>query len=146
MQISYRHGTVEDILSVSAAIPEFENLYAKEVYQERFEHSPKHLILVAYDEDIPVGFKAGYQKTNDGSFYSWMGAVLPAYRKQKIAKNLADQMEDWAKKEGYSSIIFKTRNYLKAMQIFGISNGFHIIDFDKREPIEQSRILLQKYL
>jgi hypothetical protein len=31
------------------------------------------------------------------------------------------------------------------MQIFGISNGFHIIDFEKREPIEQSRILLQKF-
>ncbi|WP_229363458.1 GNAT family N-acetyltransferase [Flectobacillus sp. BAB-3569] len=107
MQISYRQGSVEDILSISAGIPEFENLYAKEVYQERFEHSPKHLILVAYDEDMPVGFKAGYQKNNDGSFYSWMGAVLPAYRKQKIAKNLADQMEDWAKKKGIRALSSK---------------------------------------
>jgi GNAT superfamily N-acetyltransferase len=39
--------------------------------------------------------------------YSWMGAVLPAYRKQKLLKNLADQMEDWAKKKGILALSSK---------------------------------------
>ena len=63
---------------------------------------------------------------------------------KKTFEYSSDNIDSWHIVD--DNIIFKTRNYLKAMQIFGISNGFQIIDFEKREPIEQSRILLQKFL
>ncbi len=146
MQISIQQGSLNDVQTVTNGIPEFINPHSIEEYQRRFALASHHLILVAYHENQPVGFKVGYQKDLDGSFYSWMGGVLPAYRQNKIAKKLADAMELWAKEQGFTSIIFKTRNSLKPMLMFGLSNGFYIIDFEKREPIEASRILLQKFL
>ena len=64
----------------------------------------------------PAGFKVGYEREN--YFYSWMGAVLPAYRRLGIAQKLADQQEKWAKSAGYTTIRFKTRNHHKGMFIF----------------------------
>ncbi|NBA88850.1 GNAT family N-acetyltransferase [Emticicia sp. CRIBPO] len=145
-RIIIRQGSIKDCLEVSSRIPEFsDHQYNEAVYHERLDNKP-HLILVAFRGGIPVGFKAGYERDADGSFYSWMGGIVPEFRQLKIARQLAEEQELWAKKQGYSSIIFKTRNYLKSMLIFALKNGFHIIDILKKEQEENHRIILKKIL
>ncbi len=145
-QIVIRQGSIEDCLLISSKIPEFaDGQYGLEDYKKRLLNT-KNLILTAFHEANPIGFKVGYERDNDGSFYSWMGGVLPEYRQLKIAKQLADCQEDWAKKQGYSAITFKTRNYLKPMLIFGIKNGFHIESIEPKDKLEDYRIFLRKRL
>ena len=102
------------------------------------------LCLVAYLEGRPAGFKVGYDKFGDGSFYTWMGGVVSAYRRNHIAKALADAQEAWAAMQGFNSIILKTRNRHKAMLIFALSNGFSITSVEPMETLEEYRIVLKK--
>ncbi|MFC0181340.1 Ribosomal protein S18 acetylase RimI [Pseudarcicella hirudinis] len=146
MKIEVKTGTIEDILNIQEQIPEFKNPHSLAEYERRFSETKAFMILIAEADGILAGFKAGYQKEEDGSFYSWMGAVQPGYRRLGIAKLLADEMEERAKVLGYTSIKFKTRNSHKSMLIFGISNGFNIIGIEEREIAEENRILLEKQL
>ena len=130
-------------VAVSQQIPEFINPASIAIYEERLSNVP-HLILVAYVNDEPAGFKVGYEK--EDYFYSWMGGVLPKFRGLKIAKRLAETQEKWAKKEGYQHLIFKTRNQHKGMLIFALKNNFNIIGFKEKESIQTNRILLRKEL
>ena len=141
--IIIKESDIETVVELSQKIPEFINPPEYANYQARLGGMP-HLILIAYVDGKPAGFKVGYQK--EDYFYSWMGAVLPDFRRLKLAKQLANKQEVWAKKQGYSKIIFKTRNQHKGMLIFALKNGFNIIGFKERETIEVNRILLQKEL
>ena len=112
------------IVAISQQIPEFGVPYSEDVYLNRLL-SKKHLILVAKHQAKPIGFKIGYE-LNAKTFYSWMGGVLPNFRKQGIAKSLAQRQETWAVANGYSHIRMKTRNYLKPMLHFALANHFYI--------------------
>ena len=90
-------GKLDDAVMVSANVPEFDDPYEIPEYSKRLS-STTHLILTAYDDHNPIAFKIGYQRHPDGSFYSWMGGVLPNYRRKGIANNLADHQDIWAKK------------------------------------------------
>lgn len=141
--ITIREATVETCVHLSRQIPEFDGPPDIPEYRRRLEGLP-HLILAAYEGERPVGFKVGYQR--EDYFYSWMGGVLPAYRKRGVARQLALAQEDWARKRGYSSITFKTRNQHKGMLIFALNNGFDIIGFRKKDTVAANRILLRKAL
>ena len=142
-EVVIREGTIKEVVALSKQIPEFIVPPEEDAYHERMDGVP-HLILVAEVDGALAGFKAGYER--DGSFYSWMGAILPRYRRLHLAKNLATHQENWARAQGYPSITFKTRNQHKGMLIFALKNGFDIIDFKARENIAVNRILLRKDL
>lgn len=142
--MTIKQTDIATVVQLSKQIPEFQNPYAASVYETKLANVP-HLILVAYEGEIPLGFKVGYER-EEGSFYSWMGAVLPNHRRKGVAQKLADAQEDWAKAKGYPFLTFKTRNYLKAMLTFGINNGFNIFKVEKRASIEDYRIWLRKEL
>lgn len=133
------------VVALSSGIPEFTNYYGTRVYQQRLE-GKKSLILVANYYNEPAGFKVAYDKYGDGSLYSWMGAVLPHYRKKGIAKSLASHQEAWAKQHHYKTIRFKTRNNLKPMLMFALNNNFNIISVETKQRIEDYRIILEKDL
>ena len=143
MHFTIKKGTIEEAAALSRQIPEFENPYTAQEYHQRLNNVP-HLILIAYDANKPVGFKVGYAR--EDYFYSWMGAVLLDYRRHKIAKQLADEQEMWARQQGFKKIRFKTWNARKEMLIFGISNGFNILSVEPKEQIEAYRIWLEKTL
>ena len=130
-------------VAISNNIPEFINPPPKEEYKRRLKEVP-HLILVAFDGDRPVGFKVGYER--NGSFYSWMGGVLPSYRRRSIARHLAEKQEAWALAQGYKSVTFKTRNQHKNMLLFALRRGFNIVGFKEKGDVLTNRILLQKVL
>ena len=80
---------LDDAFMVSSNIPEFDDPYKISEYSKRLNRT-HHLILTAYDDHNPIAFKIGYHRYSDGSFYSWMGGVLPKYRRKGIPNNLTD--------------------------------------------------------
>ncbi|MCU0445579.1 MAG: GNAT family N-acetyltransferase [Microscillaceae bacterium] len=146
MKIEIREGTIADILTIYPQIPEFKNPHEADEYARRLDKAPKSLILIAWHQDQALAFKVGYERDNDGSFYSWMGGVAQPYRRYGIAKQLADYQEDWAKKQGYTRIRFKTRNSHLPMLLFALQNGFQIIGLEPYYTVEENRILLEKKL
>lgn len=141
--ITIKTATISEVVALSQQIPEFHQPYTAQEYEKRLTNTP-HLILIAYQNNQPIGFKVGYDKGT--SFYSWMGGVLPAFRKKGIAKLLAQTQENWAKKQGYKTITLKTRNQHRAMLIFALKNGFNIVGFEPKSSVEAHRIVLQKHL
>lgn len=140
-----RKGSIKEAVELSYQIPEFDNPHSKEIYQERLQNK-KHLIAIAEVEGELAGFKVGYDKFGNTSFYTWMGGVLPKFRKKGLAKALAEFQEQFAMKEGFNSVILKTRNCHKNMLHFAISSGFEIVDVELREKSSENRILLNKQL
>lgn len=141
--VAIKKGTLETTVTLMRQLPEFHNPYTIAALQSRTTDVP-YLNLIAFIDHTPVGFKLGYERT--GYFYSWLGGVLPAFRKKGIAKKLADAQEAWAKENHYASITFKTRNRHKAMLTFAINNGFNIIKTEEHRTIEEYRIWLRKNL
>ena len=141
-----KKGSIEDAVTISNLIPELKNPHAQEVYKDRMK-GKTHLILIAYADKQMIGFKVGYDKFEDGkNFYTWMGGVLPDFRKKGIAKALANKQEIWIKQNGFQNVILKTRNKHQGMLIFAIKNNFKIIEIEARNNIEEHRILLKKAL
>lgn len=141
-----REGTIAECVEISEKIPEFSTgNYNKLAYIQRLSNT-QYLILVAEKDQEVVGFKVGYDRYKDGSFYTWLGGVLPEYRKDRIASQLANEQEKWASEQGFRSILLKTRNRFKAMLIFALKNNFLIENIEIKENIEDNRIVLRKML
>ncbi|MBT3299462.1 MAG: GNAT family N-acetyltransferase [Candidatus Marinimicrobia bacterium] len=137
-------GNFQECVDLSKRIPEFESPYSIEEYKKRC--SGTHLTLIAKIGDKNLGFKIAYDQFNDGTFYSWMGGVLPNFRKQGIASQLADYQENWAKENAYSSIRLKTRKKHKAMIAFSLNRGFVITNEIQKWPDKESRLQMEKAL
>jgi len=137
-------GDLEGAVGVSKEIPEFDSPYNIDEYENRLDESAS--ILTAELNDQLIGFKVGYDRFKDGSFYSWMGGILPNNRQNGVASALADYQESWAIKNGYKSIKLKTRNKYEAMISFAIDRGFDIIDSETNEDIPEMRIWMEKIL
>ena len=134
---------IDEAFMVSTKIPEFNDPYEISEYSKRL-NSTVHLILTAYDDHNPIAFKIGYHRHSDGSFYSWMGGVLPNYRRKGIANNLADHQETWAKKKGYNSIKLQTRSKHNAMLAFAINRGFQITNRNEKTSNSNTHIWMSK--
>lgn len=131
-------------LSILNRIPEFSEGFSIKEFERRLQND--EVILIAFCNGIPAGCKIGYNRFGNKVYYSWLGGVLPEFRRRNIAQKLADKMEEIAKDRGYEFIQFKTRNKFTSMIIFGLNNGFRIIDFIPNEDKKESRIILQKKL
>jgi adenylate cyclase, class 2 len=142
-QLYIRQGTIEEVVQLSKLIPEFIDPYSEQVYQERVG-GKQSLILIAECKGKLAGFKTGYE--NEDHFYSWMGGVVPEFRHRSIARELAVFQEEWCKENDFKIIRMKTRNKHKNMLHFALSNGFSIIDTEKKPDASNNRISLEKKL
>ena len=138
-------GKLDDAVMVSANVPEFDDPYKIQEYSKRL-NGTAHQILTAYDDHNPIAFKIGYHRHSDGSFYSWMGGVLPNYRRKGIANNLAHHQETWAKKKGYNSIRLQTKEKHNAMLALAINRGFQIMRRNENKFNFNTRIWMNKPL
>ncbi|MBT7902528.1 GNAT family N-acetyltransferase [Candidatus Woesearchaeota archaeon] len=137
-------GSIKEASFVNSQIPEFDEPYVLKDFITRLE-GKNHLILIAYVGDNLVGFKIGYE-VNKKTFYTWMGGVIPKYRRKGIAKLLSKKQEEFVRKKGYETITLKTRNKHKNMICFAILSGFYLVGVEKNNAWEESRIFLEKKL
>ena len=148
MTLNIREIKLEDIqkaVNISFGIPEFETPNLVQDYIERIEDK-EYLILIGEKNNISAGFKIGYKKNNDGSFYSWMGGVLPRYRRQSIANQLTEYQENWAKRKLYTSIQIKTRQKFQGMLYLAIKRGYNMTSIDEDTRFNDQIITLEKRL
>lgn len=144
MLFTTRQATLEEIHALYLCIPEFGNLHNLGDLQQRVGDNPSHCLIAEVDGQT-VGFKLGYQ-TGPGEFYSWLGAVLPAFRRQGIAQVLLMEQERWARAQGYQQLWVKTRNQFRAMLMMLISHDYQIFSLEKRGEVADYRLLLKKTL
>ena len=142
--IHIREGAFQECVDLSSKIPEFNSPYKIEEYKKRC--AGKYLVLIAEIDNQSVGFKIGYDRFNNGSFYSWMGGVLPKFRRIRVAFSLANFQEKWATKNKFSSILLKTRQKHDGMIAFSLNRGFIITEETQITPAEETRIWMQKSL
>jgi len=142
--INIREGSFQECVDLSSKIPEFNSPYKIEEYKKRC--AGEYLVLIAEIDNQLVGFKIGYDRFNDGSFYSWMGGVLPKFRRMGVAYSLANLQEKWATKNEFSSILLKTRQKHDRMIAFSLNRGFIITEETHITPDEETRIWMQKSL
>lgn len=132
----------DNAITVLLGIPEFVEAINHKQFALRLQADP--IILVAYSKQKAVACKIGYDRFNDGTYYSWLGGVLPKYRNKGIALKLTAKMEQLAKEKGYTSIVFKTRNKFKAMLQFALKNRYNIIGFEAKDNPSENKIILKK--
>lgn len=144
MTVITRHATFEEIHALYQQIPEFGGLHNLADLQQRVGPSACHL-LIAEIGGQPAGFKLGYQ-TQEKVFYSWLGGVLPAFRRHGVARALLAEQERWAQAQGYRQMRVKTRNRFQAMLMMLIGYHYQIVQLEKKGEVADYRLLLEKTL
>ncbi|NLU17747.1 GNAT family N-acetyltransferase [Serratia liquefaciens] len=144
MTVTTRHATLEEIHRLYQQIPEFGNLHNLNDLQRRIGSLPMSALIAEVDGQA-AGFKLGYQQ-QDGVFYSWLGAVLPAYRRHGVALTLLAEQENWARGQGYRQLRVKTRNQFRAMLMMLIDHHYQIVQLEKKGEVADYRLLLEKTL
>ena len=145
-EIVIRQGSPADAWTVAERIGEFggdADRYGREIYEQRLAGASA-LVLVARAGDEPVGFKAGYDRYRDGSWYSWMGGVIEPWRGCGIAQELLDVQERWVREKGYEILYVKTRNRHKRMIAFLATNDYDVLRVEEKSAIRETRILFCK--
>lgn len=148
MEITIRSidiSELEKVTRVLNQIPEFDSIFYTVQLKRKLGKSSS-IILIAECNGDPIGCKVAYNRFFDGSIYSWLGGVLPEYRKQGVAGLLQNEMEAEARKKLYFSICMKTRNKHVNMLRFALKNGFLITGFQSKTDNFESRIELKKQL
>lgn len=101
-----------------------------EIFREKriinHQTHPFLVVLAAFAEDIPVGFKIGYGR-KEGEFYSAKGGVLPAFRRQKLAESMMHEMIRIAREARFRTFTYDTfPNMNPGMLIMGLNFGFKV--------------------
>lgn len=127
------------------------HLYGKLFEDAKFEffvdrvHNKEGLVIVlCYYQNTLVGFKLGYRYGED-TLYSWVGGVLPHFRKQGIAQMLLEHQHVYAKEKGYKKVRTKSMNRFKPMMILNLKNGFNIVKIYTNDS-GQTKIIFEKSL
>ncbi|MDR7130462.1 putative GNAT superfamily acetyltransferase [Algoriphagus sp. 4150] len=145
LEVVVRKASLEELFWVHMRIPEFGGRGDLDFYRKRLEDK-RQLSLVAVVEDELIGFKVGYQSDKPKVFYSWMGGIIPEFRRGGVATALAEYQEDWARNNGFEEIFFKTRNRLPPMINFGLQREFKIVEVIRKGTVDDYRIVMMKRL
>lgn len=104
------------------------------------------LMLLAYVDDEPAGFKIGYRESRH-TFYSAKGGVLPEYRRHGLARRMLYVMMDMARSRGYARFAYDTfPNRNPGMAILGLNEGFRIVKADFNTVYRDYRLRFEKKL
>ena len=141
--IVVREVPIDEAVKVNRNVIEFDGKDTKaEDFERRYQDKDK-LIIVAYYENVPIGYIIGYDRDNDGSFYCWMAGVDNNYRRLGALTSLMNYQMNWAKKKGYNKLKIRTRNNRREMLSFLVKNGFNFVSVENREDITENRINLE---
>jgi GNAT superfamily N-acetyltransferase len=147
IRIDVGEGTIAEAFSTFLGIPEFVHEGAASEFERRLSRASA-LVLIARAGDRAVGFKAGYDRYLDGSWYSWLGGVTPQFRGRGVARALLAAQEAWVRERGFRRIYVKTRNRYVDMRVLLARSGYQVVGCfpaasanDPATAIAESRIL-----
>lgn len=109
----------------------------------RLTHMPDASVLAVRDGEQMVAFKAGYA-VSDTKYYSWLGGVLPDYRRRGLASALMERQHAWLRARGYGMVETATNQDNRAMAAANLKHGF-LIAGTRRNP-DNTQILFLKAL
>lgn len=144
MSIKIETATPADIVAISKQIPEFAQATTLERLHSKLD-GVVSLILVAKLDGVIVGYKVGYQLTAE-IFYSWLGGVVPEYRKHGIATLLLRYQEQWVLNAGYKQIKVKSMNRFPGMLKLLIANSYEIVGLEDSASGSEAKIVFSKSL
>ena len=144
MKLTIREAPIEELHKLNKQIPEFIDPYPLSEFQTRLS-GRRWIGLVAEVDKIAVGFKLGYA-LNTTIFYSWLGGVLPDFRKQGVAKALLCAQEKRVRKLGFKTIKVKSRNKHTNMLRLLLANDYEIIKIKKYPASSDNRLWFIKQL
>lgn len=140
--ISYQATPPDEMLTGIMALHETIFQTEARTSMEEMKRKGDLTIFLALDSAKVVGYKIGYQR-KPRHYYSWLGGVDPAYRKQGIGAMLIRMQHEWCEQHHYQTIRTHTKNKWREMLILNIRHGFDIIGTmtdAKGEP----KIILEK--
>lgn len=132
---------LETLVTTYAALFEDARL---DFFRDRIHTKTDLSVALCYDQTTLVGFKLGY-RYNAHTFYSWVGGVLPSYRKRGIAQQLMELQHKAATQKGYQKIRTKSMNRFKPMMSLNLKNGFDIVSVYTNDS-QQAKIVFEKNL
>lgn len=136
--------TLAEVLTIHAMLPEMRPAESTAHYANRIKNRP-HLALAAFIDNQPAGFKLGYAE-DEQTFYSWLGGVVPAYRRMGVAKALIEAQQHWAINAGYTRIKVKSMNRYPGMLRLLIGTGYMIEGYEANGDPMEAKILFSKIL
>ncbi len=102
------------------------------------------LMLVAYLDEEPIGFKIGYRQSHD-TFYSAKGGTLSSYRRKGVARMMLYDMIERVRAQGYHRFAFDTfPNKHPGMTILGLDEGFNVVKADFNTVFQDYRLQFEK--
>ena len=117
--------TPQQAFELYERIPEFDEKYPWSKWESRLD-GKEVLAFCAFAGNLPIGIKVGYFE--EDHFYSWIGGVLPEWRRAGVAKMLADEQEEALRARGVKKVRMKTRNRYKPMLLFALESGFDVVE------------------
>lgn len=131
MRFIYTNGENTDFIELCHELDDFLNeLVGGE--KNRAEYIPYnklddiHDVIVAYDEDIPVG-SAGFKKYDDECAEVKRVFIKREYRGKGISKKLMELLEERAKNKGYKYLILESGEPLAAAMSLYRKIGYKVI-------------------
>ena len=95
-------------------------------------------VIVAYENEAPVGCGA-FKKYDDTSAEIKRMYVLPQHRNKGIAASVLQQLEQWAKEEGFQSTVLETGlKQPEAIRLYEKSGYSRIPNYGQYAGIENS--------
>ena len=129
--LSIRIGNVDELENLMALVPELDPLRDRARVAEAERQDG--LLLIAEVAGEPAGFKFGYARYDDGSYYSWLGGVTPEYRGERVAQALLEAQEAWVAERGYTGIYVKTLNKFVGMRVLLAKNRYDLVSLESAE-------------
>ena len=131
MRFIYTNGENPDFIGLCHDLDDFLNeLVGGE--KKRAEYIPYnklddiHDVIVAYDEDTPVG-SAGFKKYDDECAEVKRVFIKREYRGKGISKKLMELLEERAKNKGYKYLILESGEPLAAAMSLYRKIGYKVI-------------------
>lgn len=104
------------------------------------------MMLLAYVDEEPVGFKIGYKESRF-VYYSAKGGVLPQVRRRGLARRMLYYMASGARQKGYVRFAYDTfPNRNPGMTILGLKEGFRVVKADFNSVYKDYRLRFEKKL
>jgi GNAT superfamily N-acetyltransferase len=81
--------------------------------------------MIARVADRPVGFVLGYELSPE-AYYAWSFGVHPDYRRQGIASQLLEALQEWARTHEYEALHIEAPNRARSVLHLAVHLGFDV--------------------